>query len=52
MAKTTIYELMGFLIAFLGIGVAYYAIYFQSRLIGPRKLRKPSWSLHLRLRGS
>jgi len=31
MEKTTIYELMGFLIAFLGLGVAYFAIYFGFR---------------------
>ena len=31
MEKHTIYELMGFLLAFLGLGVAYFAIYFGSR---------------------
>lgn len=32
MDKTTVYELLGFLIAFLGIGIAYYAIHFGIRL--------------------
>ena len=31
MEKHTIYELMGFLLAFLGLGVAYFAIYFGLR---------------------
>ena len=31
MDKTTIYELMGFLLAFLGIGIAYFAIYLGLR---------------------
>ena len=31
MEKTTIYELMGFVLAFLGIGVAYFAIYLGTR---------------------
>ncbi len=32
MEKTTVYELLGFLMAFLGIGIAYYAIHFGIRL--------------------
>ncbi len=31
MEKSTIYELMGFLMAFLGIGIAYFAIHFGLR---------------------
>jgi len=31
MEKTTIYELLGFLLAFLGIGIAYFAIHFGLR---------------------
>jgi hypothetical protein len=32
MEKATVYELMGFLLAFLGIGIAYYAVHFGIRL--------------------
>jgi threonine/homoserine/homoserine lactone efflux protein len=32
MEKTTVYELLGFLLAFLGIGIAYYAVHFGIRL--------------------
>ena len=32
MDKTTIYEMLGFLLAFLGIGIAYYAVHFGIRL--------------------
>jgi len=32
MEKATVYELMGFLLAFLGIGIAYYSIHFGIRL--------------------
>lgn len=32
MEKTTIYELFGFLLAFLGIGIGYYAVHFGIRL--------------------
>lgn len=31
MDKTTIYEILGFLLAFLGIGIAYVAVYFGLR---------------------
>ena len=32
MEKTTIYEILGFLLGFLGIGIAYYAVHFGIRL--------------------
>src|SRR5271166_2330170 len=32
MEKTTVYELLGFLLAFLGIGIGYYAVHFGIRL--------------------
>ena len=32
MEKTTIYELLGFLLAFLGMGIGYYAVHFGIRL--------------------
>ena len=32
MEKTTIYEMLGFVLAFLGIGIAYYAVHFGIRL--------------------
>ncbi len=32
MDKTTIYEMLGFLLAFLGMGIGYYAVHFGIRL--------------------
>jgi threonine/homoserine/homoserine lactone efflux protein len=32
MEKTTVYELLGFLLAFLGMGIGYYAVHFGIRL--------------------
>lgn len=32
MDKTTVYESLGFVLAFLGIGIAYYAVHFGIRL--------------------
>jgi len=32
MDKTTVYELLGFLLAFLGMGIGYYAVHFGIRL--------------------
>ncbi len=32
MEKTTVYELFGFLLAFLGMGIGYYAVHFGIRL--------------------
>src|SRR5271165_4058366 len=32
MEKTTVYEMLGFLLAFLGLGIGYYAVHFGIRL--------------------
>src|SRR5271166_622254 len=32
MDKTTVYEMLGFLLAFLGLGIGYYAVHFGIRL--------------------